>query len=367
MPTARLLAGLAVLLLAAASRAATLPSNEGPVEVRNWGYFLQGPGGGPLDVAALAAAPHDLVVTDFSRDGTEAGRFTFDEVCAIQDGRGRRKVVAAYLSIGEAEQFRTYWNPAWTTTGTAAGKLTAAAPSFLGPTNPDWPESRKVRYWEPAWRDVLTNRDRSGYLDHVVQQGFDAAYLDIVDAYYFWAAEARASDKRPGDPKTERDAARRMLRFIVDLTASARLANDRFYVIPQNGEFVLDDADLTTPDDLKLRAAFLDAVGAIGVEDVYFRGDADEDNPFDPEAERIPVLQRDFLGNGKPVFAVEYLSDPDKVSKFYDTAAGDGFIPYAASSRGLTVVQQGVAPRVPEPAGGAGLVGLWALRRRRRR
>ncbi len=332
--------------------AATLDTADGPILVNNWGYQLQGPPpSGALDPGPLAAAPHDLIVMDFAHFGDANQRYTTAEISSIKNrtgANGQRRVAAAYLSVGEASEFRTYWKPAWTHDGTASSPLAAGAPSFLGPTNPRWPESRKVRYWENDWQQIIYNDAGTGWLDQIVDQGFDAAYLDIVDAYYFWGEEIPNNQKQPGDPTDAQDAARRMIDFIVELTAHARQTNGDFFVIPQNGAFILNDADFAGPlsEDPLRRAAYLDAIGAIGVEDVYFGGDADEDNPFNPDNDTINVLKQDFLNHGKPVFSVDYLTDQNKIEQFIEKTVGDGFIPYVAPDRDLDVL----ASPVPEPA-----------------
>jgi cysteinyl-tRNA synthetase len=306
-------------------------TSTGTVSVDNWGYELQGLGGKPLDAGQLAAATHDLLVIDSSRDGTDKGRFSEGEITRMKDGMGGRSVVASYISIGEASDFRDYWNKTWTRGGEASDTLTANAPDWLGPLNPDWPESRKVRYWDADWQKLMFNDQKTGNLDAIVKAGFDAAYLDIVDAYYFWGAEAAAKDKHAGDPANTKQAAQRMVDFIVALTKHARETNPDFFVIPQNGAFILEDLG----SDTVRKKAYLDAIGGIAVEDVYYFGDADENNPLNPSRETIDVLKKDFLANGKPVFAVDYISGSDRLDEFYKLALKDGFIPFAAPKRDL--------------------------------
>lgn len=325
-------------------------TSTGATTVSTWGYVLQGRDGKPLDAGLLSSATHDLLVIDASRDGTDAGRFSAGEIARMKDGMGGRSVVASYISIGEASDFRDYWKAGWTAGGTASGRLTDRAPDWLGPVNPDWPESRKVRYWDPDWQKLLFNDAGTGDLDAIVQAGFDAAYLDIVDAYYFWGSEAAARDRQAGDPVNDRQAAQRMVDFIVALTSHARETNPDFFVIPQNGAFILDDLG----SDSARKAAFLDAIGGIAVEDLYSPGNADENNPIRPDREQIAVLQRDFLAKGKPVFVVDYLDDPKLMAAFYKQAARDGFIPYAAPDRDLdrlTGSQDGT-PAFRRPTGG---------------
>lgn len=340
--------------------AAVLPTSGGDVAVNNWGYQLQGPAaqGGGLRPGPLATTTHDLLVIDFARFGDEGSKFTPEEVASTQHRAGGRRVVAAYVSIGEASDFRSYWDGGWTMDGKASSALAVTAPVWLGPVNPEFPESRKVRYWDTDWQHVIFNDAGTGWLDQVVAQGFDAAYLDIVEAYFFWSVEVDAADRLPGDPMTEKDGAQRMIDFIVAMTAHARQSNSNFFAIPQNGGFILDALE---DDDPTRRAEFLDAIGAIGVEDVYLPGDADQNNPFNPDVDRVTVLKRDFLDQGKPVLAVDYVGDPALREQFINAAVQDGFLPYASPDRDLDVL----GPPVPEPTTAAALVLLLGLFRRR--
>lgn len=313
----------------------TLTTQHGTVEIFSWGYQLQGPGGTLIDPVALALEPHDLIVTDFSRDGTGANAFTPEEIDAIQNGPGGHSVVAAYLSIGESSEFRDHWDPAWTSTGDAEGTLTDDAPSWLGAINPYWPESRKVRYWDEDWQNIIFNDQGTGWLDTIVAQGFDAAYLDIVDAYYFWAAEVDPADRVDGDPTTEREAAIRMVDFIVELTAHARQTNPDFFVIPQNGIGIIHALGLVEPDRV---AAYLDAIGAVAAEDVFFRGNLAENNTLVPDDYRIDQLIDDYARNDIPVMIVDYLNTPTRVAEFEQIVSEAGFYPYAAPSRGLDIM-----------------------------
>lgn len=132
----RLLA-VAVSLSAAVVTAEDFVTKDGPVSVLTWGYQLQG-----HEPVAIAAAPHDLMVVDFARHGDEGSKFSEDEVAAMQQrADGGRRVVVAYISIGEASEFRTFWRKDWTRRGRARGELSSTAPKWLGSVNPDWPGS----------------------------------------------------------------------------------------------------------------------------------------------------------------------------------------------------------------------------------
>lgn len=297
----------------------------------NWGYQLQGRNGNPLDVDALAAHPHDMLVIDPSRNGTNAGRFSEVEVAEM---KGDRSVLSAYVSIGEANDFRDYWDKDWTTTGKADGRLTDAAPDWLGPINPDWPEGRKVRYWEDGWQDVIFNDDGTGELDNIVNMGFDAAYLDIVDGYYFWGAEIKNAQREPGDPRNEKQAAQLMVDFAVEMAEHARETNPDFFLIPQNGAWIIDALKGGKPDTARIEA-YYDVIGGIGVEDLYFGGGKEENNKFRPDEQTVRVLQRDFVDQGIPVYVTDYITGDRRIEKFEKAAIEDGFIPYAAPDRDL--------------------------------
>lgn len=324
----------------------TFTTAAGVIAVERWSYRLQGLNGADLDLAALGSDQSGLYVVDFARDGTVPEMFSAEQVAALKGTGATGSVAAAYMSIGEASDFRSFWNPAWTSNGHATGGVTARTPAWLGPVNPEWPESRKVRYWDEAWQQIIFNDAHTGWLDRIVGQGFDAAYLDIVDAYYYWAREVPAAARRAGDPATgdEAEAARRMIDFVVDMTAHARTTNPDFFVILQNGEFILDALNAADPADATRKAALLDAVGGIAVEDVYCPGGKPENNALRPDEARIGVLQRDFLANGIAVFAVDYISDPVARALFAREAAADGFIPLAAPSRDLDLAATPITP-----------------------
>ncbi len=305
-------------------------TKHGTVSFWNWGYQLQGVNGAPLNAGVLASQPNDLLVIDFSRDGSNAGAFSKTEVARMIAGEPNR-VLVSYISIGEISEFRDEWSKNWTKTGLANAPLTASAPHWIGPVNPEWPESRKVRYWEQGWQDKLYNAARTGWLDKIVKNGFDAAYLDIVDAYYFWGVEVRAADRKPGDPASLKDAAARMADFVAELTAHARQTNPFFFSILQNGEGVL----AALGSDAARKKALLGAIGGVAVEDLYHFGPLDEDNAFRPDKARIADLKANYLANGKFVLAVDYLKDPAKIAAFARAAVEDGFMPTVAPDRDL--------------------------------
>ncbi|MFK8039684.1 MAG: endo alpha-1,4 polygalactosaminidase [Crocinitomicaceae bacterium] len=93
---------------------------------------------------------------------------------------GAKRLVIAYMSIGEAEDYRYYWDPKW--------KKRKNEPEWLYAENKDWKGNFKVFYWMPDWQKIIFGNQDS-YLDRIIDTGFDGVYLDIVDAYEFFDEE----------------------------------------------------------------------------------------------------------------------------------------------------------------------------------
>jgi len=145
-------------------------------QVREWAIQLQPAReqNRPGFLNALGSSNFDLVVLDYSFDGTQAKAFRASEISALKN-RLQGKVLA-YLSIGEAEDYRWYWQEEWD--ADHDGQPDPGAPRWLDAENPDWPGNYAVRYWYPGWQQIIF-----AYLGRILAQGFDGVYLDCVDAY----------------------------------------------------------------------------------------------------------------------------------------------------------------------------------------
>lgn len=123
---------------------------------------------------AIRNTNYDLVIMDLFYEGTEG--MTFSDVNSLKtklDGGSR--LMIAYMSIGEAEDYRYYWISDWNNN----------PPAWLDKENPDWEGNYKVRYWHMDWQEIIYGSDES-YLKKVIDAGFDGVYLDIIDAFEFF-------------------------------------------------------------------------------------------------------------------------------------------------------------------------------------
>jgi cysteinyl-tRNA synthetase len=99
-----------------------------------------------------------------------------DDVATLKTkANGGNRLVIAYMSIGEAENYRYYWKSEWETN----------PPSWLAEENLYWLGNYKVRYWDKDWQNIIYGNDDS-YLKKILDVGFDGVYLDIIDAFEYF-------------------------------------------------------------------------------------------------------------------------------------------------------------------------------------
>src|SRR5215470_17887026 len=78
-------------------------------EVKSWAFQLQN-----VDPAEIRLSPYDVVVIDYGFDRRNATAFPREVVDLMRSKPdGGRRVILAYLSIGEAEDYRYYWQESW--------------------------------------------------------------------------------------------------------------------------------------------------------------------------------------------------------------------------------------------------------------
>ncbi len=187
--------------------------------VKSWDYQLR-----HITPTEIAASPFDLMVIDYSNDRRYFMEWPLlaAEV-AIMKRRpdGRRRIMLSYLSVGEAEDYRNYWQWEWL-------EKPGSRPSWLGKENPQWEGNYPVKFWEPGWQSIMFGGPEK-VLDSIIRAGFDGVYLDRVDVYSDWAKQ---------NPKAEAD----MITFIERLSAYARRLNPEFMVIMQNAEELVQHA-----------------------------------------------------------------------------------------------------------------------------
>jgi len=266
-------------------------------DVRSWGYQLQN-----LDVARAAASPFDLLVVDYTKDGSEETRLTPAEVERLKrKPDGGRRLVLAYVSIGEAESYRPYWDKSWKRN----------KPDWLLKENPDWPENYSVCFWDPGWQQLMCGSP-DAYLDRVQAQGFDGVYLDKCDVFEdLQAHEKKVAATRPA---IERD----MVTFVKTISSHLKARDPEFLVVMQNAEALLSHPDL------------VEAIDGVGKEELVYGIDASEKKNGDDEVAWSKACLDRARRAGKAVLVVEYLNARDKIAKAAEVVEGFGYVLYIA-------------------------------------
>ena len=125
-------------------------------------------------MAALQATNYDVIIMDFFFGDPDP--LTTDDVISLKiKANGGSRLIISYMSIGEAEDYRYYWQESWN----------SSAPSWLAGENPDWPGNYKVEYWDDNWQAIIYGSGNA-YLDRIVAAGFDGVYLDIIEAFEYF-------------------------------------------------------------------------------------------------------------------------------------------------------------------------------------
>lgn len=186
--------------------------------------------------------------------------------------------VWAYLSVGEAEDYRRYWPN--------------LPKGLIGPVNPDWPGNYPVKFWDERWQDIIQLKILAAQV-----KGFTGLYLDKCDVVWDGAF--------PDVPEDE------LIEAMVDFIDTIAGVCQEMKVCMQNAEPLLQDQRLH------------EVLDAIAIEDLLF-GD-----PFDgvandamETAERMEWID---LWKG-PKFAIEYLDNPRLIKLAKEELRRRGFI-----------------------------------------
>lgn len=124
-------------------------------------------------INAVKATNYDVVIMDLFLNEEQ---FTASEINQLKDkANGGKRLVICYMSIGESENYRYYWQPSWN----------ATKPDWIATENPDWPGNFKVKYWNEDWQKIIYKNDDS-YLNKILAANFDGVYLDIIDGFEYF-------------------------------------------------------------------------------------------------------------------------------------------------------------------------------------
>ncbi len=266
-------------------------------QVKTWGYQLQ-----DLNLEKAAAAAHDLIVIDYAKDGSDDTALKPKEIERLKrKPDGSRRLVIAYLSIGEAESYRFYWQKVWQ----------RQKPAWLLGENPEWEENYSVCFWDPGWQQLMCGNPQA-YLDRILAQGFDGIYLDKCDVTEDLKQHFKAAAKSRSDLDGD------MVAFVTRLSSYAKAKRPGFVILMQNAEPLLE------------RPALRAVIDGVAKEELLFGLDAPERPNTKGEIAESKDLLDLIKDDGKPVLMVEYLDNAAKVRDAAGAAQRFGYVLYVA-------------------------------------
>jgi len=256
--------------------------------VKHWGCQYQN-----VHLPEIEDSDLDMVVLDMTLDGTPGRLATPAELARLKrKPNGNRRIVLAYLSVGEAADYRPYWRQDWR----------MRPPDWLGPENPNWQHAFPVRFWAAQWEAILLGRP-DAMLDRILAADFDGVFLDRIDVFAEWLGE------RPTAPQD-------MVALVGRIADYAHARNQDFIIMGQNAEQLL------------INEAYRAALDGVSKESLLFglRGEGVENTP-EQIAWSMPLLNA-AVAAALPVFAIEYLSDPNQIAAARQRLFQLGFIPF---------------------------------------
>ncbi len=282
-------------------------SKLGDTTIDDFAYWLQ-----DIDIEEIKNSKYDLMIIDYSSDGNETGEFSYTNITYMKSSGIYEKYLLAYISIGEAEDYRFYWNDAWD--ANYDGIPDPSAPDWLNMSNPEWKGNYKVEYWNEDWQDIVYE-----YLDRIISVGFDGIYMDIIDAYEYFEDNIPHSDWL-------------MIDFVGNISSYVKSSGGTdFFVFVQNGDALLSNS------------TYLSYIDGIGREDLFYYDDSKTSDFW--RIEGISNLNY-ALNVNKTVLIIDYPISSSKIYNFYDNCIKNGFIPYRSNRELNNLYQYSYYPAI---------------------
>ncbi len=314
----------------------TLSKENWLADMENWLYLID-VNLSSETVDQIAASDYDMVVIDFISSEADNTNYPMAEVVAQLQNAPHPKKVIAYIDIGEAEEYRIYWDESW-----GIGN-----PAWIVGDDPDgWAENYPVAFWAEEWQEIWLEDD--GLLDQIGEAGFDGVYLDWVEAYSDENVVTAAIDEGVNPIYA-------MIEFLSLISENIKDECDDCVVIAQNAAELVEYTEYSATID------------GLAQEQVWFDGGADNDpkgdcplphtdddvdtkayydalspecqNQFDefPES-TLHVSSEEYLfflniahEKDIPVFTVDYALIPENAAWIYETSRGYGFVPFVGN------------------------------------
>lgn len=192
--------------------------------VQTWYYHL----GFSLEgrkLRQIADSDYDMVVIEPIY--TEAENTDYPIAATLAQLHQKPRIVLAYIDIGQAEEWRRYWQPDWR----------IGAPAWIVANDPDgWDGNYPVAFWHPEWKHIWLGQN--GLIADLARRGFDGVYLDWVEAYSDESVIS-AAQRNGINPRRE------MIRFVSEIGQAGRAVSPGFIVVAQNAAELVENRAYT--------------------------------------------------------------------------------------------------------------------------
>lgn len=263
---------------------------------------------GPVDspnITTISNSRYDVVAIDEVTTSNLTNKLSAQQILSqihnTVGQSGTRKLVLAYLDVGEAENNRTYWQ-----------QWTIGNPTFVLGADPNGSKNKfAVNISDPHWQAIVFGSP-GALVDQAIADGFDGAYLDTDGAFNF-------SIVQNADPSASGD----MVTFLSAVAAYVKTRSPNFLIVLANG------APLTTD------SRYIAALNAEAETGIFFTSSLTQVSDVQQDAATTStletLLQRVQAAN-KPVFSIDYATSPANVEQAYGGGSAYHYIEYVTSS-----------------------------------
>jgi len=262
--------------------------------IDDYAYWLQ-----DINKETIKNSKYDLIIIDYSTDGSASGEFSNTDVIYMKSTGINEKLVISYISIGEAEDYRFYWNESWDENHDGIPDF--GAPNWLDIENTEWEGNYKVHFWLEEWQQIIYE-----YLDKILAVGFDGIYMDIIDAYENYQSIIPHSDWE-------------MIDFVINISNYVKShSSANFSVFVQNA------------DELLLNSTYLEHIDGIGREDLFYF----DNTPTSVSWRNEGIKNLKYaLNNNKTVLITDYPQLKASKYELYQHCISNGYLGYAANRK----------------------------------
>ena len=246
----------------------------------SWAYILNA-----IDFEAIKKSTYDVVIIDTEKDDKLIDAETIKSLKKKPDNSIRK--VFAYVSLGEAEDYRPYWKKEWST----------KPPVWMGKEDRIWKGNFEIKnLMAPEWIDISKRT-----IDMVVAMGYDGILINGLPI---------------SNPKGS-------IAFLNEIVSYAKSKNAAIQIFVQDAEELATDKQFVSLIDGAVKQGLIYSKLSDGN-----KGKLNDDATINKATEKLKIL----ANNKKHVFVVEFVSGESYV-KAEKVIESNAFVSYSAPLR----------------------------------